>query len=171
MNQPTRDRPALPDGYGVPESTEGLLEWSAVEERLLGSLHYWMATTRPNGKPHVVPRWGVWLDGRFWYDGSPETVHVRNLNIDPTCVLHLEDGRKAVIVEGRSDQAGPPGTSFGGRLSEALSRKYRELGYAPGPDSWEGPDSGGLRLFTPRKAMAWFEFPSDVTRFLFHSEH
>jgi hypothetical protein len=35
----------LPDGYGLLESDDGLLEWSAVEERLASSLHYWMATT------------------------------------------------------------------------------------------------------------------------------
>jgi hypothetical protein len=35
------------------------------------------------------------------------------------------------------------------------------------PDSWEGPDAGGLRVFTPLKAIAWFDFPTDVTRFRF----
>lgn len=128
-----------------------------------------MATTRRDGTPHVVPRWGVWLDGRFWYDGSPETLHVKNLNHDPSCVLHLEDGRQAVIVEGRSDPSAPPGLEMGTRLSEAMSAKYGDHGYAPGPDSWEGPDSGGLRVLTPVKAMAWFDFPTDMTRFRFPS--
>ena len=167
MTEPTRDRPVMPDGYGVPDGDEGLLAWSAVEERLKDSLHYWMATTRPSGKPHVVPRWGVWLDGRMWYDGALDTVHVKNLNRESSCVLHLEDGKQAVIVEGRSEQANPPGLKLGGRLSEAMSTKYGEHGYSPGPDSWEGPDSGGLRVFTPIKAMAWFEFPTDITRFTF----
>ena len=169
MSAPIRDRPVVPDGYGVPESDDGLLEWAAVEDRLRVSLHYWMATTRPSGKPHVVPRWGVWLDGCMWYDGALDTVHVKNLNGDWSCALHLEDGRQAVIVEGRSEAARPPGPALGGRLSEAMSAKYGDLGYAPGPDSWEGPDSGGLRVFTPVKAMAWFEFPTDVTRFRFPS--
>ena len=167
MIDPTRDRPQMPDGYGVPETDDGLLSWTDVEDRLRASLHYWMATTRPNGKPHVVPRWGVWLDGRMWYDGAVDTVHVRNLNRDTSCVLHLEDGRQAVMVEGRSEPAGPPGFLLGGRLSEAMSAKYGDLGYSPEPDSWEGPASGGLRVFTPLKAMAWFDFPSDVTRFTF----
>ncbi|MGI9585233.1 MAG: pyridoxamine 5'-phosphate oxidase family protein [Acidimicrobiia bacterium] len=167
MSEPARDRVVVPEGYGVPETDDGLLEWVAVEGRLKESLHYWMATTRPNGKPHVVPRWGVWVDGRMWYDGAPDTVHVKNLNNDTSCVLHLEDGRQAVIVEGRSVAARPPGLVFGGKLSEAMSSKYGELGYSPGPDSWQGEDSGGLRVFTPVKAMAWFGFPTDVTRFSF----
>ena len=167
MIDPIRDRPVVPDGYGVPDSEDGVLTWSAVEDLLRTSLHYWMATTRPNGHPHVVPRWGVWVDGRLWYDGAPDTVHVKNLAVNPACVLHLEDGRRAVIVEGRSEQAAAPGIEFGGRLSTAMSEKYGEHGYSPGPDSWEGPDSGGLRVFTPVKAMAWFDFPTDATRFRF----
>ena len=169
MSDPARDRPIMPEGYGLPESDGDLLEWSVVEDRLRASLHYWIATTRSDGRPHVVPRWGVWLDGRLWYDGSPETVHVRNLNRDPACVLHLEDGADAVIVEGRSDVARPPGPELGGRLARAISAKYGARGYAPEADAWEGPDSGGLRVFTPSKALAWFDFPIDVTRFRFPS--
>lgn len=167
MNEPSRGRPVVPDGHGVPDSDAGILEWSAVEDRLRVSLHCWLATTRPNGKPHVVPCWGVWLERRFWYDGAPDTVHVNNLNSDPSCVLHLEDGRQAVIVEGRSEAAAPPGIDFGDRLSGAMSAKYGDHGYAPGPGSWDGPDSGGLRVLTPVKAMAWLDFPTDMTRFRF----
>ena len=170
MTEPTRDRPYLPEGYGTPDSDEGLLTWEAVEDRLRASLHYWMATTRVDGTPHVIPRWGVWLQGRFWYDGSPDTIHVRNLTKNPACVLNLENGKQAVIVEGRSDQADPPGPELGRLISEAMTGKYGDQGYSPGPDSWEGPGSGGLRVFTPLKAMAWFEFPTDMTRFRFSAD-
>ncbi|MGB5758446.1 MAG: pyridoxamine 5'-phosphate oxidase family protein [Acidimicrobiales bacterium] len=157
----------MPDGYGVPETDDGVLEWSSVEERLKASSHYWMATTRADGTPHVVPRWGVWMDGRFWYDGAPDTIHVRNLVRNPACVLHLEDGQQAVIVEGRSDACEPPGLELGGRLAAVFVAKYSAHGYSPEPTSWEGPGAGGLRVLTPVKAMAWFEFPADVTRFRF----
>lgn len=167
MNGPVRDRPEMPHGYGVPDTDHGVLEWSVVEDQLLESFHYWMATTRPDGNPHVVPRWGVWMDGRFWYDGSPDTIHVRNLAANAGCVLHLESGSRAVIVEGRSLSAATPGLEFGGRLAAEFSRKYAELGYSPQANSWEGPNAGGLRVLTPDKAMAWFDFPNDVTRFRF----
>lgn len=167
MDAPQRDRPVVPDGYGQPETTEGMLEWSVVEGRLRSARHYWLATTRPDGRPHVVPRWGVWLDGCFWYDGSPATRHVRNLDHNPACALHLEDGQQAVIVEGSSLAADPPGPDLGSRLAAAMAEKYGEMGYSPEPDSWEGADSGGLRVLTPAKAIAWFDFPSDMTRFRF----
>ncbi len=169
MSDPLRDRPDMPDGYGVPETDDGVLAWSVVEQRLVESLHYWMATTRSDAAPHVVPRWGVWVDGAFWYDGSPDTLHVRNLVKNAACVLHLENGQEAVIVEGVSNAAEPPGLAFGARLAQQFAGKYSKMGYSPDADSWEGPDSGGLRVLTPAKAMAWFDFPTDVTRFRFTS--
>jgi hypothetical protein len=107
------------------------------------------------------------MDGRFWYDGAVNTIHVRNLNENSACVLHLEDGRQAVIVDGRSEAVAPPGLGLGGRLAAEMSAKYGALGYSPEPDAWEGPDAGGLRVLTPDKVVAWFEFPTDVTRFRF----
>ncbi len=164
---PSRDRPQMPDGYGVPDGRDGLLDWSDVEARLRASPQYWMATTRPDGRPHVVPRWGVWVDGRLWYDGAPTTVHVRNLLRNPACTLHLEDGWRAVIVDGTSQPARPPGVDFGARLAAAFAEKYTDRGYQPEPDAWEGPGAGGLVVFGPAKAVAWFDFPTDVTRFRF----
>lgn len=157
----------MPEGYGVPESEEGMLEWAAVEDRLVASQQYWMATTRPDGRPHVVPRWGVWLDGGLYYDGAPTTVHVGNLHANPACTLHLEDGWEAVIVDGEAAPAEPPGLELGGRIAAAMSGKYGAKGYEPGPDSWEGEAAGGLVRFTPMRALAWFDFPNDVTRFRF----
>lgn len=162
-----RDRPVMPEGYGVSESTDGLLDWWRVQERLVDSKQYWMATTRRDGRPHVVPRWGVWLDGGLYYDGAPSTVHARNLRSNSACTLHLEDGWEAVVIEGNSGASTPPGLEQGARIAEAISAKYEASGYAPKSDAWEGEAAGGLMRFTPTKAMAWFDFPNDVTRFRF----
>lgn len=167
MTDIERDRPVMPDGYGVPESADGLLDWEQVQQRLVESKQYWMATTRNDGRPHVVPRWGVWLDGGLYYDGAPSTVHAANLRSNPACTLHLEDGWKAVVVEGTSGAADPPGLELGGRIAQAISTKYAQSGYSPEADAWEGDAAGGLMRFTPTKAMAWFDFPTDVTRFRF----
>jgi nitroimidazol reductase NimA-like FMN-containing flavoprotein (pyridoxamine 5'-phosphate oxidase superfamily) len=166
ISAPQADRPVMPEGYGLPISTEGLLAWADVEARLVASTSYWLATVRPDGRPHVVPRWGVWLDGRFWYDGSPATVHARNLVVNPACSLNLENGTQAVIVEGESQLARAEAESLGARIAEAFA-KYHDLGYRPRADAWAGDDGGGLRVLTPRRALAWFTFPTDATRFHF----
>jgi hypothetical protein len=163
---PRADRPTFPEGYGLPATTEGMLAWADVEARLVAATGYWLATVRPDGRPHVVPRWGVWMDGRFWYDGAPTTVHVRNLAANPGCSLHLENPNEAVIVDGESLPARAPADTLGAKLSAAFG-KYHEQGYRPEADAWAGEDGGGLRVLTPRRALAWFTFPTDATRFHF----
>ena len=163
---PRPTRPEFPDGYGLPETTDGLLDWSRVEQRLRDAQHYWIASVRPDGRPHSVPRWGVWLDGAFWYDGAPTTRHTRNVEANPHVTLTLESGTQVVIVEGesRATRADPEG--LGTRLAQAFG-KYADAGYSPAPDAWSGADGGGLRVITPRLVLAWFDFPTDCTRFTF----
>jgi len=163
---PRADRPLMPDGYGLPSSTDGMLAWTDVEARLVNATSYWLTTVRPDGRPHVVPRWGVWLDGRFWYDGAPTTVHVQNLTTNPACSLNLESGTEAVIVEGESRPAQAPAEGLGARIAAAFV-KYHDLGYSPAADAWAGEGGGGLRVLIPRRALAWFAFPTDATRFHF----
>lgn len=161
------DRPHMPDGYGVPDSADGLLGWKHVETRLRAATEYWLATTRPDSRPHVVPRWGVWLDERFWYDGSPQTRHARNLRTNAACVLHLESGTDVVILEGQAAPSAPVTGALARRLSEAFTAKYGDHGYAPAPDAWSGEHAGGMMVFAPVSALAWSQFPTDVTRFRF----
>lgn len=159
-------RPEMPEGYGVVDSGP-MLEWETVEARLVASIHYWLGTTRPDGRPHVVPRWGVWVDERFFYDGSPETRHARNLTANPNCALHLEDGLEVTIVEGVSVVPDPITGELGVRMSNEYKRKYGQMGYAPEPDAWSDEHAGGLHVFTPTSAIAWSQFPTDLTRFAF----
>ncbi len=156
----------MPDGYGV--KPDGVfLSWVAVEQRLIESLHYWLSTTRPGGTPHVVPRWGIWLDGAFWYDGSPTTRHGRNLETNIACALHLESGSETTILYGRSEPSSPVVGDLATRLSEEFVRKYADLGYAPPHDAWNDELAGGLRIMRPSKGLAWSDFPKDATRFTF----
>ncbi len=166
MTGRTAGRPQVPDGYGI-DVKGPYLEWAEVEERLVEATEYWMASTRPDGRPHVVPRWGVWLDDRFWYDGSPDTRHALNLEENPACALHLESGTTVTIVEGRSLRSEAIVGELGQRLSVEYARKYRAAGYAPEADAWSGEIAGGMRVFTPEKAIAWSVFPTDMTRFAF----
>lgn len=163
---PRADRPLMPEGYGLPETTEGVLAWSDVERELVAAQHYWLCSVRPDGRPHSVPRWGVWLRGCFFYDGAPTTVHARNTEQNPAVTLTLESGRRAVIVEGRSTATRADPADLGAALSEAFGT-YADAGYSPGPDSWSGPDGGGLRVIRPERVLAWFDFPHDCTRFRF----
>lgn len=155
----------MPQGYGADDAVE-FVSWMDVQARLRESQHYWISTTRSDGRPHVVPRWGVWLEDRFWYDGSPHTLHARNADANPSCVLHLEDGERAVILEGRSERSQPLHGDLAVRIADEIARKYAPA-YRPGPDSWGDEQAGGMRVVWPHKILAWTEFPKDLTRFTF----
>ena len=49
----------LPAAYGTPQVT---LAWGDVRARLVGATHYWLASVRADGRAHVVPLDGLWLD-------------------------------------------------------------------------------------------------------------
>ena len=65
MADPTADRPHVP-GYGIPESTDGILPWPWARERLERAIVYWLATAGSDGAPHLIPIWGAWVADR-WY--------------------------------------------------------------------------------------------------------
>jgi nitroimidazol reductase NimA-like FMN-containing flavoprotein (pyridoxamine 5'-phosphate oxidase superfamily) len=162
MSMPKISRPKLPKGYVDNPISE--VPWEHVEKRLTESVNYWLCTVYPDGRPHVIPRWGVYLDGKFYYDGSPDTRHARNLEKNSNTTLHLESGNDVVIMDGTAGAASKPDPALAQRLSAAYSLKYESEGYAPKPDQW---DNGGLYVFTPRQCIAWTTFFENPTKFVF----
>ncbi len=155
----------MPEGYGVPTTEEGMLAWSWASKRLERALIYWVATTRPDGRPHAVPIWGAWVDGTFYFEGSPETRRGRNLATNPAIVVHLERGDDIVIVEGIAEEVPGPNPSLASRVADAFTAKYLpKYGYRSARDSWH---EGGLYAVRPRVALAWAEFPITATRWRF----
>jgi hypothetical protein len=163
---PRATRPVMPSGYGVPETDEGLLAWSWAVERLERALNYWFSTARPDGRPHAMPAWAVWVDEALYFEGSPATRRARNLAANPAVSVHLESGDEVVILEGESQEAGKPERQLAERLAAAFGAKYGDTKwqYRPTPDQW---DRGGLWRLEPSVAFGWSDFPRDVTRWLF----
>ena len=162
---PVADRPLFPEGYIQGETA--LLPWTWAEERLAKAGNYWFCTTRPDGRPHVVPAWAVWMDGAIYFDGSPETRRARNLARNPAITVHLENGSEAVIVDGDSEPVGKPDPQWAGRLADAFAAKYEAaFGYRPDPKQW---DEGGLWRVRPRTVLGWSDFAKDPTRWRFGS--
>lgn len=67
MDEPIAIPLPLPHDYG--KATKPMA-WSEADRLLTESRVYWIATTRPDGRPHVVPSDGVWLDGAL-YSAAP----------------------------------------------------------------------------------------------------
>lgn len=153
---PVAEQLSLPASYGSPNR---LLDWTSVEQRLVESLHYWLATVRGDGAPHVVPVDGLWLDGGCYFGGDPGTVHIRNLRRNGRATLHLENGESAVIVEGVAEWT-TPAKSDAKRLAAAAKAKY---GYSESAASY----LAGVWRLAPVKVLAWTQLYVDATRFRF----
>jgi Pyridoxamine 5'-phosphate oxidase len=153
---PIAEQLSLPSSYGSPNR---LLDWASVEQRLVDSLHYWVATVRRDGRPHVVPVDGIWLDAGCYFGGDPATVHIRNLRRDGRTALHLEDGESAVIVEGVTEWM-TPSKSDAKRLVAAAKVKY---GYSDSAASY----LAGVWRLEPTTVLAWTQLYVDATRFRF----
>jgi Pyridoxamine 5'-phosphate oxidase len=156
----------MPKGYGVPETDEGMLEWGWAVGQLESALNYWFGTTRPDGRPHTMPAWAVWLDGTLYFEGSPRTKRARNLAENPAVVVHLESGDDVVILEGEAHEVGKPDRALAERLAAAFTEKYgaTKWEYRPQPEQW---DEGGLWSMQPKVAFGWTDFPADTTRWRF----
>lgn len=91
---PTAAAPIL---FGAPAPPGELLPWSWAEQRLVAARNYWIGTTRPDGRPHCRPVWGVWLPDGFWFSTGSLARH--NLVANPQITVHLENGNAVVIIE------------------------------------------------------------------------
>jgi general stress protein 26 len=93
----------MPD-YGIKDSKsgKGLLEWKWAEQRLTKARNYFLTTVRPDGRPHVMPIWGLWIGNAFYFSTGKTSIKARNLASNPNCVLCPGDADEAVIVEGNA---------------------------------------------------------------------
>jgi Pyridoxamine 5'-phosphate oxidase len=101
MNIPKASRPYWPDALqNTKDATSGLKDWSWAVERLEQSHNYWIATSRPDGRPHLMVVWGMWWRDAFWFSTGRGTRKANNIVASPRCVIASEKADEAVIVEG-----------------------------------------------------------------------
>ncbi len=121
--KPIASRPHMP-GYGLLGSEEGsgLLPWGWATERLESSHDYWLATRWPDGRPHVMPVWGVWLEDMVWFSSSGSSRKTKNLAHNPTAVITTDNPLQPVVLEGDVDRiAAPPLLES---FVDTVNRKY-----------------------------------------------
>jgi PPOX class probable F420-dependent enzyme len=161
---PVADRPQMP-GYGIlpADQGSGLLPWAEAERRLTVAHDYWCATVCPDGRPHVMPVWGVWDGGRLWFSSGLRSRKARNLAADPRCTLTTDDARDPVVLEGRAERV-----TDADRIAafvDAVNAKY-DAGMTP---DFQDPAVNGTFAVTPRRVIALTEgdFTGSPTRWTF----
>jgi PPOX class probable F420-dependent enzyme len=162
--EPTADRPVMP-GYGVlpADRGSGLLPWAEAERRLATAHDYWCATVRPDGRPHVMPVWGVWFDGRLWFSSGLRSRKARNLAADPRCTMTTDDARDPVVLEGTAARV-----TESGRIAAfvaAVNAKY-DTGMTT---EFQDPEVNGTYAVAPERVivLSGDDFVGSPTRWRF----
>jgi nitroimidazol reductase NimA-like FMN-containing flavoprotein (pyridoxamine 5'-phosphate oxidase superfamily) len=96
--------------------------WTSGRQRLAEADTYWLATTTPSGRPHLVPVLAVWVDEAPHFVAASGSRKARDLARRPECSLATNHDGVDLVVDGiatieRSDEVLT-------RVSDAYSAKY-----------------------------------------------
>jgi Pyridoxamine 5'-phosphate oxidase len=83
--------------------------WELARERLANPEHQrtgWLATTRPDGRPHLMPVIAFWIEGAMHVVAGEGTRKARNLAANDRCVIGTTSTTLPsldLVVEGRAE--------------------------------------------------------------------
>jgi hypothetical protein len=155
---PEPTRPTMKN-YGIAQDKDGLLAWTWVRQQLEAARNYWICTTRPDGRPHAAPVWGVTINDGVYFGTGATTVKARNFAYHPYVVLHSESGDDCVIIEGVIESVSDE--TILTQMAAAYPKKYPS--FTPTLDELKANANFTVR---PQVVMAWQEkdYPNTATR-------
>jgi hypothetical protein len=130
------------DMYG-----SGPLVWSRPRDLLANEtpktdLTFFLATVRPDGRPHSAGVGAVWVDNALYFVSGPGTRKSRNLAANPACSVSVRLPGIDVSLEGEAQRVTDPSTL------ERLAAVYNEGGWPAQVDgdaftaSFNAPSAG-----------------------------
>jgi len=159
---------ALVGEFSEPDATP--LPWPQAVAVLEASEMFWLSTVRTDGRPHVAPLPGVWLDGHLHFCTGAHEQKARNLEHNPACVLTtgtptFRSGID-VVVEGSAARITDRAALE--RLA-ALWREKLDWEYAVGDgvflDSTSDGHAAVVFAVAPAKVLAFTKAPYSQTRY------
>lgn len=111
------------DRYGSAE-----LPWSRPRDILASDtpaadLTFFVATTRPDGRPHSAGVGAVWADNALYFVSGPGTQKSRNLAANPACSVAVRLRGMDLVLEGEAHRVTDADTL------ERLAAVYRSGGW------------------------------------------
>jgi general stress protein 26 len=160
---PTATPARFPAAYGqTTASMAELQSWTEVADRIGAAPNYWLATTTDDGRPHVRPVDGVFVDMTLAFGGSPATRWVQHLQQRPAVSVSLPDDDHAVVLEGEVELVTDERLPLAALVTSANATKYPQY-------HTEGAPFLPFWALRPRRVYAWTltGFPNRATRFDF----
>jgi general stress protein 26 len=113
-------------------------EWPQAREELAGAEVYWLSTVRPDGRPHVTPLLGIWLEGALYFCTGANERKAKNLTGNSHCALTTGQSTLVgldLVIEGAAEGVTDP-TELG-RVAETYEAKYGAH-FAEPDGTWAG---------------------------------
>jgi PPOX class probable F420-dependent enzyme len=127
-----------------------------VAERLARDAILWLGTTRPDGRPHVIPIWFAWDGAAISMYSKPHAQKVRNLEHNPSAMVALgepEEEMDVELIEGRAAVLASPTAEL---IAPAFFEKYAALMSASGltPEVYVQTYSKAVEI-RPTRLIGW----------------
>ncbi|WP_212843910.1 pyridoxamine 5'-phosphate oxidase family protein [Catellatospora sp. IY07-71] len=111
------------DQYGSAE-----LPWSRPRDILAADtpesdLTFFLATVRPDGRPHSAGVGAVWVDDTLFFVSGPSTLKSRNLAVNAACSVSVRLRGIDLVLEGEAHRVTDPSTL------ERVAAVYRTGGW------------------------------------------
>lgn len=137
------------------------IAWSRVLEQLERTDYkatHWLATTGPEGRPHVAGVGAMWDGGKFYFVSGHKTLKSKNLAKDNHCAIAVSMLNADLVLEGTATEVSDAATL------NRLAKRYAAQGWpaeardgaitAPYSAPSAGPGPWNLYEFTPVTATA-----------------
>jgi pyridoxamine 5'-phosphate oxidase-like protein len=82
-----------------------------------------LATTRPDGRPHLTGIGAVWVDGKAYFVSGADTRKSRNVAGNPACSISMSLTDMDLVIEGRARRVSDEDTL------RTLARRYADGGW------------------------------------------
>lgn len=161
--EPVAEVPAFPDSYGISDQLNETITWAEQRRKLEQSRNYWICTTRPDGRPHSAPVWGLWMYGTLYFATGRTSRKNLNLVRNASVSVHLESGDDVMILEGEvTEETDPDALS---RFADLYEEKYS---FRPDVQDLDGI----TYALIPEIGHSWLEtdFPNTATKWVFKNE-
>ncbi|MCW2689996.1 MAG: pyridoxamine-phosphate oxidase [Mycobacterium sp.] len=144
-------------------------DWQQVSDALTAAESYWLTTVRSDGRPHITPLIGAWVDDSFVFCTGPEEQKAKNLEHSTAVAVTTgtntwKDGLD-VVIEGNAERV--TGLAALTPLADAIRDKYQgEWDFTPDDNGFghEGHIAHVFRV-APAKVIAFAKSPHGQTTF------
>ncbi len=133
--------------------------WSEIVDLVAKGGTTWLATMRPDGRPHVVPLGAQWIDGTYYFTTGQGTVKGDNLAHNPHCVITTSNEGFDLVFEGETSKVSNV------KKLERVARAFADQGWpayvhdgvfdAPYSAPWTGPGPYDVYEVTLSKVLAF----------------